>query len=96
MGSVVNCTHHIMVAVLDQHDLFLAIPDVNSEEVEMARQWVEDCSCPGWRNGIFVADGSTINLFEKPGIYGETFYDRKSHYSLNCQVCRCAAPQRAH
>jgi len=36
MGSVVNCTHRVMVAVLDQHDLFLAVPDVNSEEVEMA------------------------------------------------------------
>jgi len=89
MGSVINCTHRVMVTVLDQHNQFLNVPGEESEDAEMARQWVEEGSCPGWRNGIFVADGSMINLFEKPGVYGETFYDRKSHYSLNCQVCGC-------
>ncbi|KIK99114.1 hypothetical protein PAXRUDRAFT_132761, partial [Paxillus rubicundulus Ve08.2h10] len=39
-----------------------------------------------WRNGIFVVDGSTINLFAKPGLYRETFYDWKLNYSLNCQL----------
>ncbi|KIK79193.1 hypothetical protein PAXRUDRAFT_161959, partial [Paxillus rubicundulus Ve08.2h10] len=48
--------------------------------------WLKERSCPGWRNGIFIMDGSTINIFEKPGVYGETFYDRKSKYSLNFQV----------
>ncbi|KAG2158787.1 uncharacterized protein EDB93DRAFT_1044497, partial [Suillus bovinus] len=33
-----------------------------------------------------VTDGSTINLYEKPSLYGEAFYDRKSNYSLNCQI----------
>jgi len=75
-----------MVALLQQHDCFLAIPAEDLEDAEITRNWVEECSCPGWRNGIFAADGSAINLFEKPGIYGETFYDRKSRYSLNCQV----------
>ena len=75
-----------MVALLQQHDHFLAIPAEDSEDAEITRNWVEERSCPGWRNGIFAADGSAINLFEKPGIYGETFYDRKSRYSLNCQV----------
>ena len=84
VGSVNNCTNRVMVALLQQHDLFLGIP--GEEEAEIARDWVEERSCPGWRNGIFAADGSAINLFEKPGVYGETFYDRKSRYSLNCQV----------
>ncbi|KIJ13924.1 hypothetical protein PAXINDRAFT_80094 [Paxillus involutus ATCC 200175] len=84
VGSVINCTHRIMIAVLDQHNQFLGVPVVDSEEAEAARQWVEEGSCPGWRNSIFVTDGSAINLFAKPGVYGETFYDRKSRYSLNC------------
>jgi len=91
VGSVINCTHHVMVAVLDQHNQFLNVPGEESEDAEMARQWVEEGSCPGWRNGIFVADGSAINLFEKPGVYGEMFYDRKSRYSLNCQVRGCTS-----
>ncbi|KIK79097.1 hypothetical protein PAXRUDRAFT_162196, partial [Paxillus rubicundulus Ve08.2h10] len=39
-----------------------------------------------WRNGVLAVDGSAINLFAKPGLYIETFYDQKSNYSLNCQV----------
>ncbi|KIJ05356.1 hypothetical protein PAXINDRAFT_93582 [Paxillus involutus ATCC 200175] len=27
-----------------------------------------------------------LNDPEKPGLYGETFYNRESRYSLNCQV----------
>ncbi|KIK83841.1 hypothetical protein PAXRUDRAFT_63040, partial [Paxillus rubicundulus Ve08.2h10] len=34
------------------------------------------------RNGVFVVDRSTINLFVKLSLYGETFYDQKSNYSL--------------
>ena len=87
VGLVKNYSNQVMVALLQQHDHFLAIPAEDSEDAEIARNWVEECSCPGWRNGIFAADRSAINLFKKPGIYGETFYDRKSQYSLNCQVC---------
>ncbi|KIK23917.1 hypothetical protein PISMIDRAFT_32470, partial [Pisolithus microcarpus 441] len=86
VGSVINCTNRVMVAILDQHDDFIMIPTGDSEDMERSRQWVENKSCRGWRNGIMAADGSTINLFQKPSIYGETFYDRKSRYSLNCQV----------
>ena len=86
VGSVINCTNRVMVAILDQHDEFIKIPASDSEDMEISRKWVEERSCRGWRNGVFAADGSTINLFQKPSIYGETFYDQKSSYSLNCQV----------
>ncbi|KIJ67140.1 hypothetical protein HYDPIDRAFT_74457, partial [Hydnomerulius pinastri MD-312] len=36
--------------------------------------------------GVFAADGSAIKLYAKPGLYGESFFDRKSNYSLNCQL----------
>ncbi|KIK81688.1 hypothetical protein PAXRUDRAFT_155487, partial [Paxillus rubicundulus Ve08.2h10] len=39
-----------------------------------------------WRNSVFAVNASAINLFVKPGLYGEMFYDQKSNYSLNCQL----------
>lgn len=86
VGSVVNCTNRVMAALLDQHDEFVFMPSEGSLDAELARMFVEAKSCTAWRGGIFAVDGSTFNLFEKPSLYGETFYDRKSRYSLNCQV----------
>ncbi|KIK35238.1 hypothetical protein CY34DRAFT_96470 [Suillus luteus UH-Slu-Lm8-n1] len=86
VGSVINCSNCVMIAILDQHDTFICFPAPDSEDAERARQYVESKSCPEWRNGILAIDGSAINLYEKPGLYGEAFYDRKSNYSLNCQV----------
>ncbi|KIK91419.1 hypothetical protein PAXRUDRAFT_149532, partial [Paxillus rubicundulus Ve08.2h10] len=40
----------------------------------------ESWTCCSWRNGVFTTDGSTIDL------YGETFLDWKSNYSLKCQL----------
>ncbi|KIJ59134.1 hypothetical protein HYDPIDRAFT_101295 [Hydnomerulius pinastri MD-312] len=31
-------------------------------------------------------NGSGLPLFQKPGFYGETVYNHKSCYSLNCQL----------
>lgn len=86
IGSVINCSNRVMVAILDLHDTFIVFPALDSDDAEQARRFVEARSCPEWRNGIFAVDGSAINLYEKPGLYGEAFYDRKSNYSLNCQV----------
>ncbi|KIK33749.1 hypothetical protein CY34DRAFT_99065, partial [Suillus luteus UH-Slu-Lm8-n1] len=84
VGSVINCSNHVMIALLDQHDTFICFPTPDSKDAKHAQQFVESRSCPEWRNGIFAIDGSAINLYEKPGHYGESFYDRKSNYSLNC------------
>jgi hypothetical protein len=86
IGTVNNCTHHVMVAILDQHDEFLYIPDARSKDMRQAREFTKSRTCRSWRNGVFAVDGSAINLFAKPGLYGETFYDRKLNYLLNCQV----------
>ncbi|KIO04350.1 hypothetical protein M404DRAFT_127669 [Pisolithus tinctorius Marx 270] len=87
VGSVVNCMNRVMVAILDEHDRFINILSEDLQEMERARVFTESHTCSAWRNGVFAADGSSIPLFEKPHIFGETFYDRKSRYSLNCQVC---------
>ena len=86
VGSVVNCTECTMIALLEQHNKFIIVPKEFSLDSELACRFVDAKSCDAWRGGIFAVDGSTFNLFEKPAHYGETFYDRKSQYSLNCQV----------
>jgi hypothetical protein len=86
VGSVVNCTNRVMVAVLDAHDQFICFPAGDSEDKDLAQKFAESRTCPEWRGGFLAVDGSTMDLFTKPGYYGETFYDRKSKYSLGCQV----------
>ena len=86
VGFVINCTHCVMVVLLGQHNEFIQMPGVDLEDTELAHMFVEGRTCPGWQNGIFAADGSAIPLFQKPGYFGETFYDRKSTYSMNYQV----------
>lgn len=76
-----------MGAILDQHDNFVGFPALDSQDAEHARHFVESRTCPEWRNGIFAVDGSTIDLYAKPGFHGEVFFDRKSKYSVGCQVC---------
>ena len=86
VGSVINCTHRVMIALLSLHNEYIGVPPLESEEMELLRKFVEERTCPGWWNGVFAADGSAIPLFQKPGYFGKTFYDRKSTYSMNFQV----------
>ncbi|KAF9223943.1 hypothetical protein BS17DRAFT_678473, partial [Gyrodon lividus] len=86
VGFVINCTNHVMVAILDQHDDFMIFPSFDLQDMENARSYVEAQVCPEWRNGTLAADGSAFCLYAKPGLHGETFFDWKSNYSLNCQV----------
>ncbi|KAG2061010.1 hypothetical protein BDR06DRAFT_871230, partial [Suillus hirtellus] len=81
---VINCSDHIMIALLNLYDTSIQFPTPDSEDAEHAWQFVEARSYPEWRNGIFAIDGSAINLYKKPSLYGKAFYDRKSNYSLNC------------
>jgi hypothetical protein len=84
--SVTNCTNRVMTALLEQHDTFINFPALDSDDAAHACCYVQSKSCLEWRNGILAVDGSLFNLFQKPGHYGESFYTRKSQYSLNCQV----------
>ena len=86
MGSVINCTNHVIIVLLNQYDNFIEIPTEDSEDLEWSQKWVKERSFSSWRTSVFIADGSMINLFEKPSVYTDTFCDRKSQYSPNCQV----------
>ena len=85
-GTVANCTQHVMIALLDCHNDFIYFPEANFCVMWKACQFAESRSCCSWCNGVFAVDGLMFNLFVKPSLYGEMFYNRKSRYLLNCQV----------
>jgi hypothetical protein len=89
-GTVHNCCNRVMIALLQLHDLAMAW-DTNgrehAEQKEKAKQWVQSVSCPELRNGYMTGDGTCIPLFQKPSQHGESYFDKKKNYSINCQVC---------
>ena len=78
-------TSRVKVAILSEHDKIIRWASM--EEKEEAKTWVGRVSrCQAWRNGYCLVDGTLIPLFEKPGFFGEAYFDRKSNYSLNVQL----------
>jgi len=89
IGTVYNCHCRVMIALLQHHDAVINFdPLYHDDQVERekAKKWVEERTCPEWRGGFLCVDGTPFNLFQKPGLHGEGFYDRKSNYSLSAQV----------
>jgi hypothetical protein len=83
-GTVENCTKRVAVALLAHHDTAVHLP--SREEKEKAKQFVASQVCESWRDGYLSVDGTTIDLFQKPGFFGEGYYDKSSRYSINTQV----------
>lgn len=76
-----------MVALLDQHDTFMGVPLPNSQDFELAQQYTAQATtCSEWQSGVLAIDGTLINLYETSRFFHQIFYDRKSKYSLGCQV----------
>ena len=75
-----------MVVILDQHNNFVYVPGDESEDMGSAYLFAAQKMCVAWQGGVFAADGSTIDFFEKLASYGDTFTDQKGNGSLNCQV----------
>lgn len=86
-GLVVKSTRRVMVTFSSMHDKVMRW--ATAAEKQEAKSWVESMSCRGWRDGYAMVDGTLIPLADKPGFHGEAYFDRKSNYSLNLQVCPC-------
>ncbi|PWW73868.1 hypothetical protein C7212DRAFT_353599 [Tuber magnatum] len=67
---VVLCTKRVLHAILSSG----------------LREIVEEIAIPEWKNGWTMIDGTLILLHTKSAYYGESFFDRKSNYSLNVQI----------
>lgn len=79
-------TKRVMTAICHKEFRRATVYWPNDAEKEAARAWVEEHSCPAWRNGWMMVDGTLVPLFARPGFFGNTWFDRKSNYSLNVQV----------
>ena len=84
VGSVINSTYRCLVAFLALHDEVVMMPP--DEEKERVKEYVEAATCPEWRNGFLLADGTKFPLFQKPGLHGEAWFDKNKNYSIDCQV----------
>lgn len=85
VGTVINVTYRCLIAFLALHDEAVMMPP--EEEKERAKEYVEAATCPEWRNGFLLADGTKFVLFQKPGLHGEAWFDKNKNYSIDCQVC---------
>lgn len=83
-GTVNNCTKCVIVALLSLHDAAVHYP--GEEEREASRQYVEERVGWMWRNGYLTVDGTRCALFQRPGLFGEAWFDRCSAYSINIQA----------
>ena len=85
-GTVDRITKRVMVAVCREEFRHATLHWPDDVEKEAAKEWVELNSCPAWRDGWLMVDGTLVPLYARPGFYGNTWYDRKSNYSMNVQV----------
>lgn len=85
-GTVLLATQRVMTAVLRPNFMQAAVRYPTPVEKKEAKRWVQNHSCRAWRHGWLFVDGTLIPLYSRPYWYGESYYDRKSHYSLNVQV----------
>lgn len=85
-GTVDLCTRRVITVICGDDFRQNVIHWATPAEKELAKAWVEEHSCPAWRSGWLMVDGSLVPLFSRPGLYGNNWFDRKSNYSLNVQV----------
>ncbi|KAF5195667.1 hypothetical protein FRX31_014745 [Thalictrum thalictroides] len=84
-GTVHTYTKRVITAVRALRGKYIAWPDADRR-----RQTSAVMSREGFNGCVGFVDGTTIPLFQRPGIDGEVYWDRKSRYSLNTQVvCDC-------
>lgn len=86
-GTVPLVTNQVIKALCSERFRHSALQWSSAEAKETAKAWVEEQSCPAWRNGWLMVDGTLVPLFMRPGFFGNTWFDHKSNYSMNVQVC---------
>ncbi|KAJ7230422.1 hypothetical protein GGX14DRAFT_344159 [Mycena pura] len=74
LGTVVNCTRRVTVAILSLHDDAIHLP--SEEEKERAKAWIESETCPEWWDRWMLADGTKFLLFQRPGLHGDAWFDK--------------------
>ena len=87
-GTVPLVTKRVIKALCSERFRRSALRWSSNEAKAAAKAWVEESSCPAWRDGWLMVDGTLVPLFMRPAFFGNTWFDRKSNYSMNVQVCQ--------
>ena len=87
-GTVPLVTKRVIKALNSERFRFSSVRWPSDAEKATAKAWIEEASCPAWRDGWLMVDGTLISLFMRPGFFGNTWFDRKSNYSMNVQVSK--------
>ena len=85
-GSVQNYTNRFLEAVTSPTFEASALQWASSQAKAEAMEWVERETCPSWRKGWLMVDGTLVPLFRRPAFFGNNFFDRKANYSTAVQV----------
>jgi hypothetical protein len=86
-GTAILVTSRVMKACCSIQFRTSALQWPDAVRKEVAKEWVEENSCPAWRDGWLMVDGTLVPLARRPGFFGNVFFDRKCNYSMNVQVC---------
>jgi hypothetical protein len=86
-GTVPLVTKRVLKALNSERFRRSSVRWPNSAAKATAKAWTEEASCPSWRDGWLMVDGTLVPLFMRPTFFGNTWFDRKSNYSMNIQVC---------
>ncbi|SGY53830.1 BQ5605_C006g03807 [Microbotryum silenes-dioicae] len=73
MGSVVKFTYRVLLALNEPSFSRRIIHWPNQAECELSKAWMESKTCPEWRNGWCMVDGSLIELSRTPQWFGASF-----------------------
>lgn len=85
-GTVRKATTRVMLALNSEAFRNSTVQWSNQEAKEKAKEWVGDRSCPAWRDGWCMVDGTLVPLYQRPAFFGNTWFDRKHNYSMTVQV----------
>ena len=85
-GTVPLVTKRVLKALNSERFHRSSVRWASSAAKETAKAWTEEASCPAWRDGWLMVDGTLVPLFMRPAFFGNTWFDRKSNYSMNIQV----------
>jgi hypothetical protein len=86
-GTVLLVTWHVLTALTRCTVLLNALHWPMQEEIEEAKQWVEDAlRCPEFCDGWCMVDGTLVPLYSQPHWYGKAYFDCKCNYSMSFQV----------
>ena len=91
-GTIPLVTKCVVKALCSERFRHSALRWSSDSVKEAAKAWVEEESCPAWRDGWLMVDGTLVPLFMRPAFFGNTWFDRKSNYSMNVQVSQSNGP----